>query len=384
MGMNTRRIDSSNIKLQNRGLVYRFIRDEGLVSKQDIVTGLRLSLPTVTQNLNYLSSQGLIDTSSRICHTGGRNATAYRVKAKVRRAIGVNLTGHHMNAVSVDLLGEAGTAIRYRIAFDLEDDNYLRKIGKMVEDIMEKDEIAPEELLGVGVSVPGLISEDGEEVVYGRTLHFSGKRKEEICRYIPYKTRLFHDSYTAGYAEMKANPDLGQAFYISLGNSVGGAVLSRRGLFAGESHRSGEIGHMIIAPGSKKRCYCGNVGCFDALCNANVLDSLTEGNLEEFFRIKDEGDAEAVKIWKRYLDNLALAVHNVRMLGDMRIVLGGYVGTYLSEDLDSLYSRVDKLDPYGQKAKDYIIPCRSKVESIAVGSARIFVDEFLDSIEKEE
>jgi predicted NBD/HSP70 family sugar kinase len=321
-----------------------------------------------------------VDTSQRIRNTGGRSATAFSFQAKARSAIGINLTGHHMNAVSVDLLGDVGTVVRYRIPFDLDDDGYLQKIGGMVKEIMQKDRISEDVLLGVGVSVPGLISDDGEEVVYGRTLHFSGKRKEQICRYVPYRSRLFHDSYTAGYGESKANPELDEAFFISLGNSIGGAIISAKGLFQGETRRAGEIGHMIVAPKSKKKCYCGNYGCFDVMCNAGVLDSLTGGNLEEFFRLKEEKDPEALKTWERYLDHLALAVHNIRMLGDMKIVLGGYVGPYVTEEKEQLFWRVDKLDPFGQKAEDYIIPCRSKVESIAVGSARVFIDEFIDSV----
>lgn len=383
MGIETKKIDSSRIKQQNRDLVYRFIRDQRQASKQDIVAGLRLSLPTVTQNLNFLLEQGLIDASRQIHNTGGRNATAFSVKAKARMAIGLNLTGHHMNAVSVDLLGRNGPVLQNRIVFNLDSDDYLRKIGEVVEKVISVDQIDPDCLLGVGLSVPGLISEDGEEVVYGKTLHFSGKRREEIARYIPYPVRLFHDSYTAGYAEWRANPAAADAFYISLGNSVGGAIIRQNGVYEGESRKAGEIGHMIISPNARKRCYCGNFGCFDTLCSANVLVELTDGNLAEFFRIKQDGNKEAAKIWNRYLDHLALAVHNIRMLFDTKVILGGYVGPYVTEDFGKLFPRIDRLDPYGQKAEDYVIPCCSKIESIAVGSARIFIDEFLKTISSE-
>lgn len=41
-------------------LIYQYIREQGAVSKQDIVIGLGLSLPTITQNLNNLAELGLI------------------------------------------------------------------------------------------------------------------------------------------------------------------------------------------------------------------------------------------------------------------------------------------------------------------------------------
>ncbi|MFR7440875.1 MAG: hypothetical protein ACLUUG_06215 [Lachnospiraceae bacterium] len=102
------------------------------------------------------------------------------------------------------------------MAFDLEDDAYLQKIGKSVEEIKQKAGIADNQLLGVGIAVPGLISSDGESVTYGLTLGFTGKTRAQIAKYIPYKNRLVHDSYAAGYMETWVDRQVKNAFYISL------------------------------------------------------------------------------------------------------------------------------------------------------------------------
>ncbi len=54
-------------------------------------------------------------------------------------------------------------------------------------------------------------------------------------------------------------------------------------------------------------------GCLDAYCSALRLADLTEGKLEIFFEKLEEGNAEYEKIWDEYLDNLAIAVDNLRM-----------------------------------------------------------------------
>ena len=46
-----------------------------------------------------------------------------------------------------------------------------------------------------------MISNDGESVTYGLTLGFTGKTRSQIAKYIPYPTRIVHDSYAAGYME---------------------------------------------------------------------------------------------------------------------------------------------------------------------------------------
>lgn len=45
-------------------------------------------------------------------------------------------------------------------------------------------------------------------------------------------------------------------FYLSLSNTVGGAILNERKLQQGKAFRCGEVGHMTIVPDGKL-CYCG-------------------------------------------------------------------------------------------------------------------------------
>lgn len=47
--MEREKLSANEIKIQNRQRIYQFIRENYQVSKQDVVVGLQLSLPTVTQ-----------------------------------------------------------------------------------------------------------------------------------------------------------------------------------------------------------------------------------------------------------------------------------------------------------------------------------------------
>ncbi len=371
---------SADIKAKNRQLIYHFIRENTSVSKQDIVFGLQLSLPTVTQNLQYLVEKGLIDNSEKIKNTGGRNATAYTYLPSARAAIGIYITEHHMNGVAVDLLGNEMERIRRRIQFNLEDDAYLRELGALVMEVKKNAGIEDEDLLGVGIAVPGLVSDDGESVIYGLTLNFTGKTLEEIAKYIPYPCQLCHDSYVAGYAEVWESREIQNAFYLSLSNSVGGSLMIDEELYVGDTHKSGEIGHMIIVPHGGKTCYCGKKGCLDTVCNAGELDRYTDGNLEAFFKLLEQGDHRAHELWSEYLDYLAIAVVNIRILFDSYIILGGYVGAYIDDYMEDLCRRVDERFPFDDKAGDYLLPCKYKVEATAAGAAIRYVDEFLETI----
>lgn len=378
--MNDKKIISNEIKAQNRQMIYQFIRNSDPVSKQDLVVGLQLSLPTVTQNLQYLEEQGLIDTSQKIKYTGGRNATAYSYIKNAKQAIGVYISTNHINAVAVNLSGHVIEMSKRRIKFNLEDDAYLRYMGEAVEAVKKGAGIRDEDLLGVGIAVPGLVSKDGETVTYGGTHNFKGKTRTEIAKYIPYKTKMFHDSIVAGYAEVWIDQEIQNAFYISLNNSVGGAFVFGNEIYTGDTYKGGEIGHMTVVHKKGRQCYCGKYGCFDTVCHAGNLDQYTDGNLERFFSLLEEGESQAVRMWNEYLDFLAQAIHNIRMLFDCKIILGGHVGAQMEKYMGDLSLRVDERNSFDDKSQNYLIPCKYKIEATAAGAAIMFIDDFIDNI----
>lgn len=378
--MGTGKLSVNEIKIKNRQMIYQYIRSHGPVSKQDIVIALQLSLPTVTQNLEYLKEQGLIDDSRRIRNTGGRNATAYTYVKGAKQAIGVYISAHHMNVVALDLAGDVLGEMRRRVKFDLDDDRYLKEMGEAVRKVKEEAGIRDQDLLGVGISVPGLISGDGLYVVYGRTLNFTGKTKDEIAKYIPYKTRIFHDSHAAGRIVAWHNDKMQAAFYISLSNSIGGAIIMNNKLFGGVEYKGGELGHMTIVPKGGEKCYCGKYGCFDTVCKTEKLDGYTDGNLDEYFQKLKDGDDTAVKLWDEYLENLSTAIHNMRMIFAVDVILGGYVGKYIGGYMDELRKRVDAKNPFGDRAEDYLHVSEYEGEECSAGAAIFFVEEFMDSI----
>ncbi len=378
--MSTEKIGVNEIKTKNRQIIYNYIRKQGSVSKQEIVVEMQLSLPTVTTNLDFLKKQGLIDTSGKIKNTGGRNATAFTYVKNARMAIGVDITANHITAVAVNLSGDIVSMERRRSNFDLEDDAYLREIGEVVECVKKDADIMDENLLGVGISVQSLVSDDGSEITYGMALNFAKKKREEIAAYVPYRNRLIHDSYAAGYRETWTNREFQNAFYISLSNSVGGSVIIDDAIYEGNTHKGGEVGHMTVVPEGGELCYCGRRGCFDTVCRAGRLTGYTDGSVEEFFRLLEEGDGTAKRLWDEYLDHLTMAIHNVRMLFDGMVILGGYVGAYAGRYMDDICRRVDERNPFGDRAKDYLVECRYKVEASAAGAALFYIDEFLDKI----
>ena len=367
----------TELKQKNRSNIYKAFRENKSLTRQDLVSKLDLSLPTVTQNLQELQNEGLICENGTVGNTGGRRAKTYSIVSDAKTAIGIEITMHHIVAVAIDLCGRIITSLQRRETFSRTDE-YYRVLGDMVDAVISNAGLSRENILGVGFGVQGLITEDNQTVFYGEILHFTGMTCSEFTKYIDLPAALFNDANASCFAEMWINPDLRNAFYIMLSNSVGGAIYIDRQQYNGENIRAGEVGHIIIVPGGKK-CYCGQRGCLDPYCTATMLSSLTDGNLAAFFEILDQGDPHAAIVWDEYLTHLATAVSDIRMLFDCPVIIGGYVGIYIDKYLNDLKSRIAGKSSFENNA-DYILPCRFKTEAIATGAALNFIQKFLSTI----
>lgn len=365
------------IKRANRSSVYSLLLKHGQLTKQEIVEALQLSLPTVTQYLSDFQDEGLVSEAGFIGNTGGRRAKTYDIVSNARTAIGLDITKNHITAIAIDLRGEIIAKIRVRYAFS-RTDAYYQYLGEIINQIITEAKLNPANILGVGVGVPGLCTADYQTVYYGQILGFTGATCQEFSKYMSYPAALMNDANAASFAELWINTGIKNAFYIMLSNNVGGSVVINGQMFYGDDLHSGEVGHLAIVTDGEL-CYCGKRGCVDPYCAATVLSSLTDGNLDDFFNILKKGDPDAVKIWDTYLDHLTDAVVNVHMLYDCKVIIGGYVGQFISDYMDDLKARISKYNIFGDK-DDFILVCSYQKEAIAAGAALKFISDFIKTI----
>lgn len=372
-----RRPAGIEIKLKNRTSIFQLLRQHDGLSRQDVVTMLRLSLPTVTQNLTELMEEGLVVESGSIGNTGGRRAKSYAVNGRARTAIGLEITKNHIAVAVVDMKGNVLVHQRVRYPFAKTDD-YAGKLADLVQWGIEEAQIDSESVLGVGIGIPGLVSEDHKRVTYGETLNFTGAEVGEFAKYIPYPAALYHDVHAACFAETWNNKEIKNAFYIMIHNSVGGAVYVNHHLYSGDTTRSGEIGHITLVPNGR-RCYCGKLGCVDAYCSTANLVAMTNGNLGAFFGLLEAGDAQAKAAWAEYMEHLSAAINMIRMLFDCDVILGGHIGEYIDAYMDDLRVLTAQKNPFDDNA-EYLQPCRFKKAAVATGAALGYISDFLETV----
>ena len=362
-----------DVKRRNRANTLRCVLTCERISQTELCQRLALSWPTILQNVKELSEMGLVREVGMYESTGGRKAKAYAPVVDARLAVGLDLTRNHVSVVLVDLSGRVVRSERRTCPFSLED-GYMRGLGGLVRDIVG-DDGGDGRILGVGVSLPGILDRDETCLRYSHILGLRDVPLETFGRFIPYPCAFLNDANAAGLAEIYGKPDAGNLVYLSLSNSVGGAILSDGSLYTGNHLRAGEFGHTTLVPGGR-RCYCGKDGCLDAYCAAGVLSEHAGGSLEAFFEGLRGGGAEMEEVWRTYLQHLAVAVNNLHMSFDCDVIAGGYVGAFLEEFGGALREMLEKRNTFLKDAS-YLKFCRYKLEASAVGAALTRVERFI-------
>ncbi|MCC8179328.1 MAG: ROK family transcriptional regulator [Planctomycetes bacterium] len=370
---------SSNmdVKKANRNRIFRLIHRCSGISKPEIAHSLQISLPTVLQNVKSLLEAGLVMEDGNLKSTGGRKAIALTSVKNARTAIGVDITRNHVDAVLIAMDGAILANHRARAAFSTSA-AYVDRLGKIVETMLESASADTSRVVGAGVSVPGIHAERGDVLSRSHVLDTANYRFEPITRRLGLPCVYLNDANAAGIAEMWTSVQARNFVYLSLSDSVGGALIWDGQPRLGDNQRSGEFGHMTVERGGSP-CYCGKKGCLDCYCAATILSTHTNNDLAAFFKKLEAGDAKLRSIWNRYLDYLATAVHTLRMIFDYNIVLGGYVGAHLDPYIADLRRRAAALNPFEETA-DYLEVCRHKKRASAVGAALVQIEKFIEGI----
>jgi len=381
-------VSNLEVKKINRNQIYRYVNKYKRVSKPDIASKLQISMPTVLQNVKELIERGLISEVGAFESTGGRKARVIAPIYNARYAIGIDITQNHVGFALTDLSGNVLKHTRQHKPF-MNEVQYFIDLGEMATKFLSNSKISEESFLGFGVSIPGIVRSENEKITFSHALGIADVPWDKFSQFIPYPCFFINDANAAIVAEMYNGQDTCTTVYLSLSNSVGGAIFSGKSnvldgnqvidkLYFGDNCRSGEFGHMTLMQGGKT-CYCGKIGCVDAYCSAKILAKLTDGKLEKFFKELEKGNIEFKRIWEEYLSNLAIVVNNLRMVFDCQVIIGGYVGSFIEPYLSYLQEKAALLNTFESNAL-YIRPCRYKIEASALGAALRHIESFITTI----
>lgn len=356
--MSEKGLTNISLKKINKSKVYQYIYKSKVTSKLQIVSDLQMGLSTVSQNLNLLEQEGLIERNGYFDSTGGRKAQAIQIVPDFKISIGIGILKNMFHLTAVDLYGNAIFTDTFSVPYS-NTSAYYEQIAETIREFTALNHYTEEKVLGISIATQGITSPDHTTVTYGTIMNNTGMKLEEFTRRLPYPCYLEHDSKSAAFLELWNHLELDSAVVFLLNRNLGGAIITNHQIHQGNSMHSGTLEHMCINPDGPL-CYCGNRGCLETYCSVDSLEQAAGMTIKEFFPLlREKKSSQLVQVWKDYLNHLAFAMKNLNLIIDAPVIISGYLAPYFTdEDLSYLTEHINLSAPF-KLGKDQI-PCWHK------------------------
>ena len=358
----------------NQARIARLISEAGTISKNELAARLGLSMPTVLQHVKVLTEAGYITESGEYGSTGGRKAKCLSVVGDMGFAVGMDITESYISYVLTDMRRELVRKARIRVPF-AKSSLYYEAMGNWLQVFLEQAGIGQEKILGVGISLPGVVDPDEKLLLQSHTLQAENMGFKRLESLTGYPCEVGSDAGGAAYAELAGEST--DAVYLSLNDTVGGAIYLNQEFYTGEQGKGARFGHMRREKNGRP-CYCGSRGCLDAYCSAKALRG-EDKSLDVFFEKVQAREAGYRKRLEEYLDTLAAAAVQLHVLFGCDVVLGGEAGRYLGgyrRELDRLVAEYSYLDP----DTSFVRIGKCQAEASAFGMAIREIDRFFERL----
>lgn len=234
--------------------------------------------------------------------------------------------------------------------------------------------IAIEEILGIGMGVPGPITADGRVLKcanLGWGIFSVADKVRELTGVE--KVRVGNDANVAALGEQWRGGGRGfdSIVMVTLGTGVGGGIVLDGKILTGRNGAAGEIGHLTVNTGESRTCGCGKKGCLEQYSSATGLMRIAAEKLEEsdrasslrqyekvtgleIFREYQEGDAVAKETVEEFARYLGLGLSHVAAVVDPdAFVIGGGVSKNGPVVIDVIKEQYEKNVMFALQNKEF-------------------------------
>lgn len=246
-------------------------------------------------------------------------------------AIGIDLGGTNIKAALVDARSAKMHAALTKPTCDGEFDGDVPRFAVTVREIVQAFEAQAGGKLRVGLSAPGLANPNGQCINWmpGR---MRGLEKFQWAGFLDRDCRVLNDAHAALLGEVWAGAaqNTRDAFMITLGTGVGGAVWSGGRLLQGRIGRAGHLGHITVDVNAPCDRFNTPGSLESAIGNQSILRR-GEGRYADTLALLGAcaaGNEHAQKVWHDSVRHLAAAIASLANVLDPEVVIiGGGIAT---------------------------------------------------------
>ena len=359
------------VKENNQKFIIDTLIQKGSTSRAELAKTLKLSAPSVSNNINQLLKKKILLEIGEGDSIGGRRPILLQFNYNLGYIIGVDLTGQDLKVALSNLKPEIMELRTVNISNEKDGKRILKIITENIADILEKNNLQADQLQAIVIGFPGVINEDNGKFI-GLPLWVyvwdEINIREEIHKVFNVEVIIKNDINLAALGE--SNFGVGRNYknlvYVSISMGVGAGIIINHQLYEGIHLAAGEIGYLSsdIADINFDNSHMGPLESKVAIPGIinKVKKDLSSGVNSLIMRLV-QGDAEHIDIkiieeaikqedpyimgeMARIRDELGIRLANISTLLDLEvIILGGKIIDLGYNFLDPLNEIISKLTP---------------------------------------
>jgi N-acetylglucosamine repressor len=251
--------------------ILKLIYHRGSMSIPELSKIIKMSTPTITRLINDFVAEGLLLDEGIGESSGGRRPFLYGINPTSRYVIGIDISRYYVRMGIFNLLNKPVKQIKVLNEGLETKDDILDYIRKEVNGLVLDSGIPDENILGIGIALPGLI--DIRTGISYSYLHSEDKPAsvlfEELLHHTVY---VEHDTYSMALGELAFGLAKGRqnVICLNIGSGISISMILNGRLYRGNSGFAGEFGHILADP-EGELCYCGKIGCLETLASGTTM-----------------------------------------------------------------------------------------------------------------
>ena len=270
-----KKASQQQIKEQNQTLVLKIVFEHKSTSRAEIARISHLARTTVSDIVNGLIEEGLVNEIGTGLSIGGKSPILISLVDDSRHLIALDLAQNSFSGAVVNLRGQ----IRELISQPIHGRNGEKSLQVAYEIIDHLIQYSSQSLVGISLATPGLVNTREGTVIQSVNMDWRNFPLGPILQeryHLP--VYVFNDCQAVAMGEYQYGkyPSEVNMIVVRVGRGIGAGIIINGQIFPGDSGYAGEIGHVVCVHSEGLPCRCGNSGCLETVSSATAVVQIAE------------------------------------------------------------------------------------------------------------
>lgn len=323
------------LRMVNRNAILHLLEQQRATSRAELAALSGLSPPTVSAVIRELAEEGWVNELGEGISQGGKPPQIIGLNVDARVIATVRITAQSIESRISNLANEVlDSEVLEPTSYEVS--KVSQMISRSIVQMLHQSRLPFEKVLGVCVSVPGVVDLDGTVSNAPELGWEHAKLGQELAALLDSEVLVQNDVKLATIGEAWARRfSKGTMVYIHLDRGIGAGIVIDGQMYLGSHFAAGEIGSLVVSPDT-------------LLKNTQPERQVVEGPFERNFGLQalmsEEPGVDADAHETRIISYLAYGLANVvSVLDPELVVFGGEMTWRVERFLEKLSSRVATL-----------------------------------------